>query len=392
MSWRLLADLCFADLLMLAPVAGEDAHRFVVVGQVRPTTGQTLYPIDMIGTVVDEVERPRLSRVWRSGEIVEADGTALGADERIRVQYIPVRFRGQMIALMTRETSTTLGRRLGDLERVYLDVFDRLSLMVADGTFPFGHDELAPAEGPTVGDGAIILDADANIVFASPNAVSSMHRIGIHAYTTGLHLGELGFEDAAVLTAMRIRAPVTEEMERGDVSLLMRVIPLLDGGDPAGAVLLMRDVTELRRRDRMLVSKDATIREIHHRVKNNLQTIAALLRLQGRRLSSPEAKVAINESVRRIRTIALVHETLSREAGDDIAFVEILHPLARMAEESLQSPDRPVHFRVEGDGGKLPATIATPLAVVLTELFQNAVDHAFTAGGRTVSVVVVLAN
>jgi two-component sensor histidine kinase len=50
-----------------------------------------------------------------------------------------------------------------------------------------------------------------------------------------------------------------------------------------------------------------------------------------------------------------------------------------MAEESLQSPDRPAHFRVEGDGGKLPAAIATPLAVVLTELFQNAVDHAFTA-------------
>ena len=110
----------------------------------------------------------------------------------------------------------------------------------------------------------------------------------------------------------------------------------------------MRDVSELRRRDRLLVSKDATIREIHHRVKNNLQTISSLLRLQGRRLTSPEAKEAINESVRRIRTIALVHETLSREAGDDIAFAEIVRPLARMAEESLQSPDRPVRFRVDG--------------------------------------------
>ena len=382
MSWRLLADLCFADLLMLAPVAGEDAHRFVVVGQVRPTTGQTLYPIDMIGTVVDEVERPRLSRVWRSGEIVEADGTALGADERIRVQYIPVRFRGQMIALMTRETSTTLGRRLGDLERVYLDVFDRLSLMVADGTFPFGHDELAPAEGPTVGDGAIILDADANIVFASPNAVSSMHRIGIHAYTTGLHRGELGFEDAAVLTAMRIRAPVTEEMERGDVSLLMRVIPLLDGGDPAGAVLLMRDVTELRRRDRMLVSKDATIREIHHRVKNNLQTIAALLRLQGRRLESPEGRQALQESERRIRSIAIVHDTLSRDASDVVPFDEIIRPLVRVVEESVSTPERGLRFQVEGDAGDLPGEVATPIAVVLNELMQNAVDHAFPSDGQ----------
>jgi two-component system, sensor histidine kinase PdtaS len=186
---------------------------------------------------------------------------------------------------------------------------------------------------------------------------------------------------------------VLEEVEQTpEITLLARCIPILEAGVVSGGVLLVRDISELRRRDRLLVSKDATIREIHHRVKNNLQTISSLLRLQGRRLSSPEAKAAINESVRRIRTIALVHETLSREAGDDIAFVEILHPLARMAEESLQSPDRPVRFRVEGDGGKLPAAIATPLAVVLTELFQNAVDHAFPTGGRPGAVVVLLAN
>ena len=145
----------------------------------------------------------------------------------------------------------------------------------------------------------------------------------------------------------------------------------------SGAVVLTRDVSELRRRDRLLLSKDATIREIHHRVKNNLQTISSLLRLQSRRFSSPEAKVAIAESVRRIRAIALVHETLSREAGDDIAFVEIVRPLARMVEEGMSSEDHPVQFTVEGDAGILPATAATPLAVVLNELFQNAIDHAF---------------
>jgi two-component sensor histidine kinase len=157
-------------------------------------------------------------------------------------------------------------------------------------------------------------------------------------------------------------------------------------------VLLLRDVTELRRRDRLLLSKDATIREIHHRVKNNLQTISSLLRLQGRRLSSPEAKAAVAESVRRIRTIALVHETLSREPGDDVAFIEIVRPLMRLAEEGLQSPDRPIRFVVQGDGGRLPATIATPLSVVLTELLQNAVDHGFPEGSRGGTVVVRLTN
>jgi two-component sensor histidine kinase len=81
--------------------------------------------------------------------------------------------------------------------------------------------------------------------------------------------------------------------------------------------------------------------------------------------------------VRRIRAIALVHEILSREAGDDVAFIEIVRPLVRMVEEGMSSPDRPVTFDVQGDAGVLPATVATPLAVVLNELLQNAIDHAF---------------
>ena len=66
--------------------------------------------------------------------------------------------------------------------------------------------------------------------------------------------------------------------------------------------------------------------------------------------------------------------------GDDVAFIEIVRPLLRLAEEGLQSPDRPVRFTVQGDGGRLPATMATPLSVVLTELLQNAVDHGFPEG------------
>ncbi len=142
--------------------------------------------------------------------------------------------------------------------------------------------------------------------------------------------------------------------------MLLRCIPLLEHGRVTGAVVLLRDISELRRRDRLLVSKDATIREIHHRVKNNLQTISSLLRLQGRRLSSPEAKAAIEESVRRIRSIALVHEILSHEAGDDVPFVDIARPLVRMVEEGLLSPEQPIEIKITGDAGNLPATIATP--------------------------------
>jgi two-component sensor histidine kinase len=377
LGWRLLADLSFSDLLLLVPVAGDDGHRFVVVDQVRPTTGQTVYPRDLVGSVVSEVERPLVSRAWTTGEICAGETTVLGGRERVRLQCIPVRHRGRVLAVLVRESPVASFRRPGELERYYLEAFDHLARMVADGTFPFAREEVELEGAPRVGDGVILLDEQARIRYASPNAVSSLHRMGIHAYTTGVRPADLGFAPEAVDSALRGRIPVIEEIERDDASILVRVVPLLEDRRPIGALVLLRDVTELRRRDRMLMSKDATIREIHHRVKNNLQTIAALLRLQARRVASEEARKAIAESERRIRSIAVVHETLSRESAELVPFNEILGPLVRAAEEAVPDEGAKVDFVVTGDAGQLPGEIATPLAVVVNELLQNAAEHAF---------------
>jgi two-component sensor histidine kinase len=308
---------------------------------------------------------------------------------------IPVRFEGEVIAVLTREWSQHTGRQPGELERTYLEIFERFAEMIVRGAFPFVGRVADSSVAPRVGDGAIVLDADARVRYASPNATSALHRVGISANAVGQTLSELGVIDSSVRQAFERREPVVEEFEQtAEVTLLTRCIPIVDDidGEPVvtGAVMLLRDVSELRRRDRLLLSKDATIREIHHRVKNNLQTISSLLRLQARRLESPEAKAAVAESVRRIRTIALVHETLSREPGDDVAFVEIVRPLLRLVEESLQSPERPMRFMVIGDGGRLAATVVTPLSVVLTELLQNAVDHGFPEGDGGGNVAVRL--
>src|SRR2546428_86977 len=206
-AWGMLADLCFADLLLLAPVAGEEGHRFVVLAQVRPTTEQTLYRDDMVGTIVDEVERPVVARVWRIGEIGVGDAAVIGqTGERANVQAIPVRHRGKVIALLTREAATTTGRRLGELERVYFEIFDRFARMLYEGTFPFKGGALVPEEAPRVGDGVLFLDTETTVRYASPNAVSSLHRMGIHANAQGQRLSDTGLDDDAVRTAFAARA------------------------------------------------------------------------------------------------------------------------------------------------------------------------------------------
>lgn len=380
-SWGLVADLCFSDLLLFVPTDPEGTH-FVVAGQVRPTTNQTLYVRDLLGEIADEEERPLIARSWKRGEIIEGEVTDPIIRERVRMLCIPVRHQGETIAVLSRESTPTVGRAAGELERTYQEIFNRFARMIAAGEFPYAREDGDSEENLRVGDGCLVLDRSARVSYASPNAVSALHRIGIHVNTEGLRLGELGLNDEPVRTAFAVAAPVTEEIDpRPGVSVLIRCIPMVDGGRVTGAVLLLRDVSELRRRDRLLLSKDATIREIHHRVKNNLQTISSLLRLQGRRLSNEEAKAAIGESVRRISSIALVHDILAREPGEDLPFIDVLKPLVRMVEESLSTPDREVTFTVEGDPGTLPAGVATPMAVVLNELLQNTMDHAFPPGG-----------
>ena len=165
-------------------------------------------------------------------------------------------------------------------------MFNRFARMIASGDFPFDADDAESEEAPRVGDGAIVLDSSGRVEYTSPNAVSTLHRLGVHANAEGLRFSELGLEETVVRTAFDTGTPATEELSRGvDITVLIRGIPLLDQGAVTGAVVLLRDISELRRRDLLLLSKDATIREIHHRVKNNLQTISSLLRLQGRRLA-----------------------------------------------------------------------------------------------------------
>ncbi len=396
-SWGFLADLCFADLLLYVPLAdspvprGGEPRQFMVLGQMRPTTSQTLYREDQLGRVVTAEERPLVARAWKLGQIIDGEVDFTPAGEGANVQCIPVRWKDEMLGVVTRESAPSIGRRPGELERIYVEIFDRFARMIAAGEFPFGAEENEPKESPRIGDGVARLDATMRIDYASPNFVSTLHRMGIHASVHGARLGEVGFEESPVRAAFALGLPITEEIERKGVTVLVRCIPLLEHGRVTGAMVNIRDVSDVRRRDRLLISKDVTIREMHHRVKNNLQTISSIMSLQGRRLVSSEGKAAIADSVMRIRAIALVHDTLSKGPSAEVEFNEIVESLTRWVADALLTPERQVELVVEGDAGQLRAEVATPLAVVVTELLQNAVEHGFREDkpGR---VVVSLVN
>jgi two-component sensor histidine kinase len=177
------------------------------------------------------------------------------------------------------------------------------------------------------------------------------------------------------------------EVDAGGAAVLLRTLPLVVHGSAAGAAVLVRDVTEVKRRDRALMSKDATIREIHHRVKNNLQTVAALLRLQARRTTNTEGREALIESVRRVSSIALVHDALSMSVNEEVNLDEVIDRILPIMND-VATVDTPIRINREGMLGVLDSDRATALIMVITELVQNAIEHAFDLAATQGSVTI----
>jgi two-component sensor histidine kinase len=224
--------------------------------------------------------------------------------------------------------------------------------------------------------------------------LSVFRKLGLAGDLDGLDLAEVGRrlvparhrpDEETVSAVLGARAPRDTELGNDATTLILRAIPLRPAGERTGGLVLLRDVTDLRRRDRELVTKEATIREIHHRVKNNLQTVAALLRLQSRRLDRPEARSALDEAVRRVGSIAVVHETLSQSFDEAVPFDEVADRLTVLVRD-VGSTVEQIAVRRVGSFGLVGSEMATPLAMVLTELLQNAVEHGFPSGGGSIEL------
>jgi len=388
-EWQLLADLSFADYLMWVR---RDDGVLVCVAQCRPNTAPTVLIKDAVGTVVAGGELPFVTSAFTSGAIGRGGGDPSLREPGLNVEAVPVRHGNQVVAVLTHQTALAERRTSSPLEKAYLDCAGNLLHMVAEGTFPNVGDLAVSRSSPRVGDGFIRLDVDGVVVYASPNALSAYHRMGLSAELEGHNLMATTrplisdpFEAHELAEHVRDSlsggSSMRMEVDAGGAAILLRTLPLVVHGAAAGAAMLIRDVTEVKRRDRALLSKDATIREIHHRVKNNLQTVAALLRLQARRMNNEEGREALMESVRRVASIAQVHDALSMSVDEEVNLDEVIDRILPIMND-VARVDAPIRINREGALGVLDADRATALVMVITELVQNAIEHAFESSAK----------
>jgi len=385
---QLLADLAFADIVVWVPTPDDS---FIAVAHTRPSGAATLFYRDIVGDAVRPQWRTQVKDAFTQVRMVDSASPDWFEETPTRVRAVPiVRERAgegretRVIGVVTRHTNLGEARTPSRQQITFNDCADDLFGMIASADFPDLTAPTSPRRGaPRASDGLIRLDVDGITTFASPNALSAFNRLGFDDELEGESLMQVATTimpasrqfDESLPIVMAGRAPWRADVEARGVTVSLRTIPLRENGNRIGAIVLCRDVSEIRHQEQELITKDATIREIHHRVKNNLQTVASLLRIQARRTHSDEGRDALTQAMRRVSAIAVVHDTLSEGLMQSVDFDDVFERVLKLVAEVAAAPNTRARTVKTGTFGTLPSEYATPLALALTELVTNAVEH-----------------
>ncbi|AZS44574.1 sensor histidine kinase [Microbacterium oleivorans] len=385
---QLLADLAFADIVVWVPTADDS---FIAVAHTRPSGAATLFYRDIVGDAVRPQWRTQVKDAFTQVRMVDSASPDWFEETPTRVRAVPIvreRAAGgretRVIGVVTRHTNLGEARTPSRQQITFNDCADDLFGMIASADFPDLTAPTSPRRGaPRASDGLIRLDVDGITTFASPNALSAFNRLGFDDELEGESLMQVATTimpasrqfDESLPIVMAGRAPWRADVEARGVTVSLRTIPLRENGNRIGAIVLCRDVSEIRHQEQELITKDATIREIHHRVKNNLQTVASLLRIQARRTHSDEGRDALTQAMRRVSAIAVVHDTLSEGLMQSVDFDDVFERVLKLVAEVAAAPNTRARTVKTGTFGTLPSEYATPLALALTELVTNAVEH-----------------
>ena len=384
----LLADISHADMLLYI----RSGDRAQVVAQASPTSVPPLYPGSIAGQRFTQDDVIVVHRALFGGHMSRGvrGQTTLDAP-KIQDTFQVLGAGGRLIAVLSSEMNLHEYDRLRKKDPIYRGAISRLRQQVLTGKLDGAADLTRLGEHY----GTLVIDREARILYISSLAEQLYRKLGYTASLVGRRLSELDTNEHICFKAVERAQSLEQRIEEHQLVWVKRAIPLPPEPDQGllarffvrservgSAIVVIEDITDEYKKEQALRIKSALIREIHHRVKNNLQTIAALLRMQARRTGSPEVLDMLKQSINRILSIALVHEFLSKEEfpQDDTSFISMRDVTQRMLSEVTQGivdPDKSIHIALEGDDFSLPPQQATSCALVINELLQNAVEHGF---------------
>lgn len=368
-SLPVVADLSRADALVFCQ-AGPD--ELIITSEAKPWSVSAVHADDMVGkrsrrqeepVVWKALDKQRYAQGFRSGTIEGATTSQ---------EVLPFLHEGHVVAAVSFETNETVRNRHRRRSPVILKAVGLLQQMLLQNQI-----DLSGLSRTSERDALLVVDPAGQIQYMSGTAESLYQKLGMRANLLKRRLEDLGTNEAAFLGAMQTRKACEFETLEQDWIWIRKAVPLFERDQLKGVILGVTDVTEERQKEHELRIKAAMLQEVHHRVKNNLQTIAALLRMQARRVPEMQAREALLESVNRILSVAVVHEFLSHDESSEINIKEVSQSILREVTTGTLDPDKQLKIVLNGPSLLLPAQQATSCALIINELLQNAVEHGY---------------
>lgn len=367
-SLPLVAELAGADVFIDCLTRSRDVA--IVVAEANPPDGRSLYRAPVLGQLALRENEPGVLETLLTGRPTPGRRGVTQEGRPVRQSVVPVRSdSGQTIGafIMEQDISQQVRQeaQLGLLSETTEQLTETLLSMAMR----------AQALPSLLHEGLLILDPKGRVSYANPIALRFLSDLGGPDDPVGRPVTDLplGYEPGDLAESKVI----SRELQAACATFQLRAIPLGFQPETEGQIILLRDVTEIRLREKELMIKSVVIKEIHHRVKNNLQTIASLLRLQARRIENLELRRIFGESINRIASIATVHEALSKGGIELVDLRAVTTDILRLIRGGMLHPDRDITIETKGDSLFISSDKATSVALIMNEVVQNALDHAF---------------
>lgn len=363
-SLQLLANLEDADAFIDCPCKNGDA---IVVAEAKPSHVSSSYERSVVGLIAKPEDEPAVARTIRLG-VATKRMKALTQESAGVIQSVePIRNESRIIGVLIIEKRIDeqngvkeCGNFIGES-----DDSDVTALM------ELGKEHSWLSE--CIDEALILVDRDGVIVFRNSLAQELYTQQLGHTEDV---LGQL-YENIRLTDLPQLGSGgySTAEVSLGKHFLTVKYIRL--NSPNAAFAVMMRDITGIKEKEKELILRSVAIKEMHHRVKNNLQTIASLLRLQIRRSGNEDTRSVLRESMNRILSIAATHELLSQSGIDQVNIREVIANIKCNAMRHFSGTNLEVNVSIEGDDFEVDSDIATSVALVINELLQNSMKYAF---------------
>lgn len=370
---QLIADLSYGTLT-LAVVGPTGALE--VVADARPITAMSPRAGSRAGKLLDRADEPEAYEALAHDRCVPAGRARSAHGLAYTTSACPIG-SPEVIAVVLRDLTEQMSGAAGRMETAFMAAAEELLAMLRRGPYRNVRDGRPFATTRSAGDGVMRVDAHGRVGYASPNAVSIMRLAGVEGRVTGRSVVELPGGNVGISPVLGAQEALAVAVE---AEVAERVLGYRTLAVESGGVVLVEDLTQARAREHEIRVKQTTIREIHHRVKNNLQTIASLLRMQARRSEHAESRRALSEAIERVSSMAVVHDMLAGSEGERIDFAAAATTIVDLVRRGLVGEAQDIAIDVRGETGVVDARVATALAMALAELVHNALEHGFEPG------------